>query len=118
MPAKPSAPPPGPPQGPQLPVELPDDVAQGTYSNLIFCTHSPSEFVLDFARALPGARKGRIYSRVVLTPQHAKALFELLQRNIGTFEETHGAIKLPGKHEDPKIGFTPAAPGNADPDDS
>ena len=58
----------------QLPVELPDDVAQGTYSNLMFITHSPSEFVLDFARALPGTRKGKVYSRIVMTPQHAKAL--------------------------------------------
>ena len=55
---QPNPPPrPGGPGQTQLPVELPDDVAQGTYSNLMFITHSPSEFVLDFARALPGTRK-------------------------------------------------------------
>lgn len=106
---KPPTPPPGAPH--QLSVELPDDVAEGVYSNLMFITHSPSEFVLDFARALPGNRKGKVYSRVVMTPQHAKALSELLQRNIATFEETNGAIKLPGKHsDDARIGFTPATP--------
>lgn len=94
----------------QLPIELPDDVAQGVYSNLIFCTHSPSEFILDFARALPGARSGRIWSRIVLTPQHAKALSDLLVRNLESFEDRHGAIKMPGKHEEPKIGFTPTRP--------
>jgi hypothetical protein len=94
----------------QLPIELPDEVAQGVYSNLIFCTHSPSEFILDFARALPGARSGKIWSRIVLTPQHAKALSDLLNRNIESFEERHGSIKMPGKHEDPKIGFTPTPP--------
>jgi len=94
----------------QLPIELPDDVAQGVYSNLIFCTHSPSEFILDFARALPGARSGKIRSRIVLTPQHAKALSDLLSRNIQNFEERHGTIKMPGKHEEPKIGFTPTRP--------
>ena len=112
----PNPPPPGPKQQ-QLPIELPDDVAEGLYSNLMFITHSPSEFVLDFARALPGNRRGKIYSRVVMTPQHAKALSELLQRNIATFEDTHGPIKLAGKTaDDARIGFTPAAPVTPAPD--
>jgi hypothetical protein len=108
MPAKPMTPPPGAQQ--QLPVELPDDVAQGTYSNLMFCTHSPSEFVLDFARALPGVRAGKVYARIVMTPQHAKALSDLLQRNIANFEEHHGTIRLAGRPEDAKIGFAPTLP--------
>jgi hypothetical protein len=94
-----------PPQ--QLPIELPDDVAQGTYSNLMFITYSPSEFVLDFARALPGTRRGKVYSRIVMTPQHAKALSELLEGNVSTFADQHGAIKLAGKANDSRIGFTP-----------
>ncbi len=106
----PSNPPPR-PGGPgqnQLQVELPDDVAQGTYSNLMFITHSPSEFVLDFARALPGARKGKVYSRIVMTPQHAKALAEMLRRNLAGFEEKNGTIKLAGQPgESPTIGFAP-----------
>lgn len=113
------SPPPAPPGAQQLQVELPDDVAQGTYSNLMFITHSPSEFVLDFARALPGARKGRIYSRIVMTPQHAKALSDLLQRNVTTYEEKNGTIKMPGKNaDDPKIGFAPttAAEGTVHPE--
>jgi len=106
-----SQPPAPTPQGPkqQLPIELPDEVAEGLYSNLMFITHSPSEFVLDFARVLPGNRKGKVYSRVVMTPQHAKALSELLQRNVALFEETHGTIRVSGKTaEDARIGFTPA----------
>lgn len=107
-PTKPPGPPPGPTQ--QLPVELPDDVSEGIYSNLMFITHSPSEFVLDFARALPGARRGRVYSRIVMTPQHAKALSDLLQRNVATFEDKHGTIHLPGRPEEMRIGFTPSTP--------
>jgi hypothetical protein len=106
-------PPPAPPTGQQLSIELPDGIAEGIYSNLMFITHSPSEFVLDFARALPGVRRGKVYARVVMTPQHAKALAELLSHNIEAFEENHGKIKLPGKPaEDPKIGFTPATPSD------
>jgi hypothetical protein len=90
---KPPAPPtPGPKQ--HLPIELPDEVAEGLYSNLMFITHSPSEFVL--------------YARIVMTPQHAKALSQLLERNIGAFEEAHGPIKLGKTAEDARIGFTPA----------
>ena len=101
--------PPSPPGAQHIQVELTDDVAQGTYSNLIFITHSPSEFILDFARALPGTRKGKVYSRVVMTPQHAKALAQLLERNLDNYEEKHGIIKIPGKNaDDPKIGFTPS----------
>ena len=103
---------PAPQQGQQFPVELPDEVAEGLYSNLMFITHSPSEFVLDFARALPGTRKGKVYARVVMTPQHAKAFAELLQKNLSTFEEKHGTVKLPGRDaDDSRIGFAPAAPG-------
>lgn len=112
---------PGPPQPgqQQLPIELPDEIAEGLYSNLMFITHSPSEFVLDFARALPGTRKGKIYSRIVMTPQHAKALSQLLERNIDSFEDRHGAIKMPGKGEDSQIGFAPLPnPNGPEPDPS
>ena len=96
-----------PPPGHQLQIELAEDVAQGTYSNLVFCTHSTSEFIFDFARVLPGARKGKVYSRIVMTPQHAKALAQLLERNIDTFENQHGTINVAGA-DDPRIGFDPA----------
>jgi hypothetical protein len=100
---------PGAPAAGQLPIELPDDVAQGTYSNLIFISHSPSEFVVDFARALPGVRKGRVRARVIMTPQHAKALSELLKRNVATWEETHGPIPTPGRGDaSGPIGFVPS----------
>ena len=95
----------------QLPVELPDEVAEGTYSNLMFITHSPSEFVFDFARVLPGGRKGKVYARVVMTPQHAKAFRDLLDRNVQMFEEKNGAIRMPGRTaDDTRIGFAPTTP--------
>ena len=105
-----------PPAGQQFPVELPDEIAEGIYSNLMFITYSPSEFVLDFARALPGGRKGKVYARVVMTPQHAKALSELLSKNVDVFEEKHGTIKLPGRSaDDARIGFAPASAVNPSP---
>ena len=77
----------------QLNIELKEDVAQGTYSNLAIITHSSSEFVLDFVRIMPGMPKAEVKSRVILTPEHAKRLLIALQDNISKFEKQHGPIK-------------------------
>jgi hypothetical protein len=42
----------------QISIELNEEVAQGTYSNLAVITHSASEFVIDFVRIMPGIPKG------------------------------------------------------------
>ena len=36
-----------------LSIELKQDVAKGSYSNLAIITHSRSEFIIDFATMLP-----------------------------------------------------------------
>lgn len=77
----------------QLNIELPEELAEGTYANLAVITHSPSEFVLDFIRMMPGMPKARVQSRMILTPQHAKRLMRALGDNIRKFEEQHGPIK-------------------------
>lgn len=77
----------------QINIELSDEVAQGTYSNLAVITHSPSEFVVDFVRIVPGAPKAKVKSRIILTPEHAKRLLHALQGNISKFEQMHGPIK-------------------------
>jgi hypothetical protein len=81
---------------PQVQVELGEREAEGLYSNLVFIAHSPSEVILDFARALPGLPKPKVYARVILTPQHAKGLLMALEQNLKTYESQFGAIKLPG----------------------
>jgi len=74
-------------------IELKEDVAQGTYSNLAVITHSTSEFVIDFVRIMPGIPKAEVKSRVILTPEHAKRLMMALQDNIKKYEAVHGKIK-------------------------
>ena len=80
-------------QGLQL--ELPQDVAQGEYANFAIITHSSSDFVIDFARVLPGVPKAMVKSRVLLAPEHAKRLLGALQENIMRYERTFGQIKMP-----------------------
>jgi hypothetical protein len=77
----------------QLNIELTEEIAEGTYSNLAIITHSNSEFVIDFVKVLPGVPKAKVKSRILLTPQHAKRLLSALQENIAKYEEAHGTIK-------------------------
>lgn len=77
----------------QLNIELPESVAEGTYSNLAIITHSNTEFVIDFIRIMPGMPQARVKSRILLTPQHAKRLQKALADNISKFEAANGKIE-------------------------
>ena len=81
----------------QFQIELPADVARGDYANFAIITHSSSDFVLDFARVLPGVPKAQVKSRVILAPEHAKRLLMALQENIVRYEREFGSIKLPNQ---------------------
>jgi hypothetical protein len=76
-----------------LNIELTEEVAEGTYSNLAIINHSPSEFVVDFVQVMPGVPKAKVKSRIILTPQHAKRLMKALADNVVKFEAQHGKIK-------------------------
>jgi hypothetical protein len=94
-----------PPEGQRIQVELPEKESEGIYSNLALITHSPSEFVIDFARLLPGAPKAKIFARIVMTPMHARSLLDTLEKNIKMFEDKFGKIKVVGVPENKEIGF-------------
>jgi hypothetical protein len=97
-------------------VELGERESEGIYSNLALISHTPSEFILDFARILPGARKARVHARIVMTPQHAKALRAAIDQNIARFEEQFGVIPMPSGEVMPRhIGFTTPPPATQDP---
>jgi hypothetical protein len=81
-------------KGNHINIELKEDIAQGTYSNLAVITHSSSEFVIDFIRIMPGVPKAEVKSRIILTPEHAKRLLAALKDNISKFEAAHGPIKV------------------------
>ncbi|MCK5124959.1 MAG: DUF3467 domain-containing protein [candidate division Zixibacteria bacterium] len=91
-------------QQPRINIELGDKEAEGIYSNLALITHSPSEIIIDFARVMPGTQKGKVYSRIIMTPQHAKMLYKALDDNIKKFENQFGKITIHGQ-EQKNIGF-------------
>ena len=80
-----------------LQLELAQEVAQGEYANFAIITHSSSDFVLDFARVLPGVQKAQVKSRVILAPEHAKRLLGALQENIMRYEKAFSTIKIPNQ---------------------
>ena len=91
----------------KLNIELPEDVADGIYSNLAVITHSQSEFVCDFVQMMPGMPKAKVRSRVVMTPQNAKRLLNALKDNIQKFEQSTGQIKDDGNNLPPMNFGTP-----------
>ena len=96
----------------QLQMELPQDVAQGQYANFAVISHSSSDFVIDFARVLPGVPKAQVKSRVILAPEHAKRLLGALQENIVRYERAFGPIKIPNQ-EPRTIAPFPVGKGEA-----
>jgi len=90
-----------------LQVELGEKESEGIYSNMVLVGHTPAEFILDFARVVPGVQKAKVYARILMTPQHAKTLMDVLEKNVRAFEEKHGAIKRVGAIDASKdnIGF-------------
>lgn len=88
--------PPPPPAVPptQVAIEFPANL-EAIYTNFALITHSPSEVVIDFARALPNMPKTRVYARMVMTPMNAKLLLRALTDNLAKFEAQYGPIVVP-----------------------
>jgi hypothetical protein len=88
-------------------ITLDDHVAQGEYVNFANIIHSPSEFVIDLGRVVPGRNDVKIYSRVILTPLHAKQFLDALTHNISIFEQKFGEIR-----GDAAVHFSQNEPSN------
>lgn len=93
----------------QVNIELPEEVAEGIYSNMAIIAHSHSEFVLDFIRMVPNVPKAKVKSRIILTPSHAKRLLKALNDNIVKYEKQHGTVKEDDGNPFPAMNFTPTA---------
>ena len=79
----------------QINIELSDEMAEGTYSNMFMIGHSNSEFIIDFIKWMPGVAKAKVKSRIILTPHHAKRLLRAIQDNVAKDESMLGTIDVP-----------------------
>jgi len=89
----------------QMNIELSEEVALGIYSNLSIITHSPAEVVCDFIQVMPGMPKGKVRSRVLMTPANAKRFLQALSDNISKYEQSFGKIDDSGPSHNSPIGY-------------
>ena len=97
----------------RLNIEIGEKEAEGIYANMAMIAHSPTEFIIDFARIMPGSPKTRVQARVIMTPAHAKMLHKTLEENLKKFEKQFGDIKIHGGPDDLQkgaIGFESSEP--------
>ncbi len=85
----------------QIKIALDEKTAAGSYSNIAMISHTENEFISDFAFVHPPA--GKVVSRVIMSPSHAKRFFKALGDNISMFEKKFGPIKE--APEPPKFGI-------------
>ena len=76
-------------------IVIPPDL-EAVYANLARITHSPSEFIFDFAQMLPGLKEPGFKSRVLVSPLSAKLIYKALGDNLAKYEANFGEIKIPG----------------------
>jgi len=77
----------------KIEIQLDPDVLKGTFSNVTNVGHTEEEFLLDFLfiQRQP-APFGKLVSRVVVTPGHAKRILSALQDNVRKYEEQFGKL--------------------------
>jgi hypothetical protein len=85
-------PPPKPPTN--IPIEIPPDL-QPAYANLARIAHAPAEFVMDFARLLPGDSKALVAARVIMSPVALKLFVQAVNENLARYEATFGTVNIP-----------------------
>lgn len=78
-----------------LKVALPEGEETVHYCNFAIVSHSPEEFVMDFARILPGKEEAKVVTRVIMTPKNAKNFLMAMGNNLANFEKKFGEIQLP-----------------------
>ena len=95
------------PNANQLNIELTEEVAEGSYANLVVIQHSYAEFILDFVNIMPSTPKSKVKSRIILAPIHAKRLLRALADNVANYESQHCTIDM--KDVELPLNFGPAA---------
>jgi len=79
----------------KIEIQLDPEIMKGIFSNVTNIGHTQEEFMLDFLfiQQQP-APFGKLVSRIIMTPNHAKRLLHALQENIRKYEENHGKLEV------------------------
>jgi hypothetical protein len=77
-----------------IPIEIPPDL-QPAYANLARIAHASAEFVMDFARLLPGDSKAMVAARVIMSPIALKLFAQAVNENLARYEANFGKVNIP-----------------------
>ena len=80
----------------KIEIKVDEGVASGVFSNFANISHSAEEYIMDFIfiNPTPPPGFGKVVSRIVMTPGHAKRVLMALNNNIRNYEEKFGEIKV------------------------
>jgi hypothetical protein len=84
----------------QIQIQTTDEMSRGRYSNLMFASHSPDEFILDWLFSTPNGV--HLISRIILTPGNVKRAIEALKSNLKSYEEKFGPVNS-GEPDEQKV---------------
>jgi len=84
-------------------IQIDDQTAKGAYTNLAVVAHNENEFVVDFVFIHPPL--GKVVSRIITSPSHAKMLMKALTENISQYEKKFGSIPEPKQPPPPPMGI-------------
>lgn len=90
----------------KITIDMPKDLT-AVYANVAFISHTPAEMIIDFAQVLPRTPRGKILSRIIMSPMHAKMLHTALSQSLATFEQQFGPIRLPTNLAEQFFRFPP-----------
>lgn len=88
----------------KIEIKVEESIASGVFSNFANVTHSAEEYIIDFLfiNPTPPPGFGKVVSRVIMTPGHAKRILYALSNNIKNYEEKFGEIKITSAPEEAK----------------
>jgi len=78
----------------EIKVQLDPKEWEGIYSNFLLITNSQTEFILDFARMMPGNNQAKIFSRIITNPANFKLFVKQMEEVLKKFEEKNGEINI------------------------
>ena len=79
------------PQQGMIQIVTGDEMSRGRYSNNMFVSHTPEEFIIDWLLTSPAGT--HLVSRVVVGPGHLKRIIAALAENLQRYEAKFGNVK-------------------------
>ena len=79
----------------EIEIQTDPETLKGVFANAANISHEKEEFVIDylFVRSHP-IPFGKVVSRIILTPAHAKRFLLALQDNVQRYEDVFGEIDV------------------------